>query len=260
MRNEDDKSDLYQWTSLIRWKEERMRNRYVSVVVFVIFLILLCSHLIISAAQAEQSKIEGTYCYQYGDSESLMMAKEISYAMALRKAIESYKTFVSSTSIVEDFQLKKDIIEAIASGYVDNIQIVKQDVNGRTVCTSLVGYVEPDAVKNIVMRKVDIVKKAERKEFEGLVSNKEIKILNVKRFDDSKYLYDLHIIYQVKTKISGRSVPIIVDLFDRDGNQISGMRTMIPEDLNDFLYKGEVRTAIIRNIRTIYTYRIKLVD
>ena len=74
---------------------------------------------------AAQAKIQGDYCYQYGDSESLMAAKEISYAMALRKAIETYKTFVASTSVVKDFKLRKDLVETIASGYVENIKIIK---------------------------------------------------------------------------------------------------------------------------------------
>ena len=96
-----------------------------------LFLLLIISFC--NSAYADRAKILGEYCYQYGDNESLVAAKEISYALALRRAIESYKTFVSSTSVVEDFQLKKDIVEAIASGYVDDIKIVNQDVQGRTV-------------------------------------------------------------------------------------------------------------------------------
>lgn len=107
-----------------------------------------------------------------------MVAKEISYAMALRKAIESYKTFISSTSIVKDFTLKKDLIETIASGYVDNIKTTEQTVNGRTVCTSIIGYVNSDIVRSVISRKVDEARKAKGEEFKGIISNKCIKILN----------------------------------------------------------------------------------
>ena len=107
-----------------------------------------------SIVLATRAQIHADYCYQYGDSESLMVAKEISYAMALRKAIEQYRTFVASTSTVEDFQLKEDLIQTIASGYVEDIQIIKQDVRGRTVCTELIGYVDPDAVESLVSRKI----------------------------------------------------------------------------------------------------------
>ena len=144
-------------------------------------LILVLSLVVISLPStilAAQAKIQGDYCYQYGDSESLMVAKEISYAMALRKAIETYKTFVASTSVVQDFKLRKDLVETIASGYVENVQIIKQDVQGRNVCTELVGYVNPDAVKSIVARKVEKTQKARKQEFKGLLSNLYIKILN----------------------------------------------------------------------------------
>jgi hypothetical protein len=189
---------------------------------------------------AAQAKIQGDYCYQYGDSESLMVAKEISYAMALRKAIETYKTFVASTSVVEDFKLRKDLVETIASGYVENVQIVKQDVKGRTVCTELAGYVNPDAVKSIIARKVGTVQRTKRTEFQGLLSNDKIKILNYK-----KTICGIHtewpcveIMFQAKRDISASSTWIIIDWYDRDGNQIEGNKTIVPAwDL----YKGEVR-------------------
>jgi hypothetical protein len=103
---------------------------------------------------AAQAKIQGDYCYQYGDSESLMVAKEISYAMALRKAIETYKTFVASTSVVQDFKLRKDLVETIASGYVEKIEILRQDIEGRTVCTELIGYVDSEIVERVIKKAV----------------------------------------------------------------------------------------------------------
>ena len=153
-----------------------MTKRIITASLSLLFLISFCG-----LAYADRAKIQGDYCYQYGDSESLMVAKEISYAMALRKAIETYKTFISSTSIVTDFKLKKDIIEAIASGYVDDINVVKQDVKGRTVCTTLVGYVNPQAVKSVISRKVEKVRKAKRSPYEGIISSERLEILNYKR-------------------------------------------------------------------------------
>jgi len=38
---------------------------------------------------------------------------------------------------VQDFRLRNDLVETIASGYVENIKIARQDVEGRTVCTEL---------------------------------------------------------------------------------------------------------------------------
>ena len=235
------------------------------------FLVLLLALMVVTSAFAKQVEISGKYCYQYGDSESLMIAKEISYAMALRKAIETYKTFISSTSIVKDFKLKKDIIEAIASGYVDNIKMIKQDVKGRTVCTTLIGYVNPDAVKSIISRKVEKVRKTKRKEFKGLVSDRNIKILNITMETHTdfnvkppeKVLDSLKILYQTKRSLEGAKwtnikfyhTRIIVHCFDKNGNPIPGTNVGIPSET---LRKGEVRTIRVPLTHRTVSYEIEL--
>jgi hypothetical protein len=185
---------------------------------------------------AAQAKIQGDYCYQYGDSESLMAAKEISYAMALRKAIETYKTFVASTSVVQDFKLRKDLVETIASGYVENVRIVRQDVKGRNVCTELVGYVNPDAVKSIIARKVEKVQKNKRKKVEGLIIGYDHTILN-----HYKKGSKLCITYRANKSINyiGASDEhkLIIDCFDKNGQQTEGNYIY----LNVHLVEGEVR-------------------
>jgi len=206
--------------------------RYVAKRTIPLFLSLLTC-MLMGSAHAKQVKISGEYCYQYGDSESLMVAKEISYAMALRKAIESYKTFIASTSIVKDFKLKRDIVEAIASGYVDNVQIVKQEVQGKTVCTSLIGYVNPNAVKSIISRKVERVKGQRKVESEGLISGRYIKILNYKRVGN-----EVSILYQAIQQIPlTYGNEIMVDCFDKDGNPMEGTKNVVETWLN----AGEVR-------------------
>lgn len=191
---------------------------------------------------ADQAEIGGKYCYQYGDSESLVAAKEISYAMALRNAIETHQTFVASTSIVEDYRLRKDLVETIASGYVDNIRILRQEVKGRSVCTELVGWVNPQAVRTIIARKLERQAKAKDEGFEGLLSNKSTKILNYTK-TECRLLADekcMAFVYQAKNNVPNRSVVLIVDCFDVNGDPMTGTRIAIP---TEDLYKGEVRTA-----------------
>jgi hypothetical protein len=215
-----------------------MIKRQSSVGLAMLVLILLSSGIL----HADYAKIGGKYCYQYGDSESLVVAKEISYAMALRKAIETYKTFVASTSVVEDYRLRKDLVETIASGYVDNIRILRQEVKGRTVCTELVGRVNPQEVKTIIARKVERETKSKGEGFEGLVSNKTIKILNYTK-TECRLLADekcMVFVYQAKSNVPNRSVVLIIDCFDMNGDPMTGTRIAIP---SDDLYAGEVRTA-----------------
>ena len=173
-----------------------------------------------AAVLAERVKIRGDYCYQYGDSESLLAAKEISYAMALRKAIERYKTFVASTSVVDDFQLRKDLIETIVSGYVEHIEVEREDVAGRNVCTELVGYVNPEAVRDIIAKKIKISSGHRSREFGGIVSNLYLKVINYRIDTDSGGNKLLRVFYQIKQSPPPGGTRMAVFCFDEEGNPI----------------------------------------
>ncbi len=186
-------------------------------------LLILLSLAIISytsSTHAAQAEIHGEYCYHYGDSESLIVAKEIAYAMALRRAIATYNTFVASTTVVKDFQLRKDLIETIVSGYVENIKIVKQDIEGRKVCTELVGYVNPQAVKKILSKKIKIISQKRKTEFEGIISNVYLKILNYRLDTDSGGNKHLRIFYQIKQSPPPGGTRMAVFCFDENGNSV----------------------------------------
>ena len=186
---------------------------------FFLVLVLMVTTLP-AAASAERVKIRGHYCYQYGDSESLLAAKEISYAMALRKDIERYKTFVASTSVVDDFQLRKDLIETIVSGYVESIEVKREDVAGRNVCTELVGYVDPEAVKDIIAKKIKISSGHQRREFGGIVSNLYLKVINYRIDTDSGGNKLLRVFYQIKQSPPPGGTRMAVFCFDAEGNPI----------------------------------------
>ncbi|MEK6589192.1 MAG: hypothetical protein AABZ11_00790, partial [Nitrospinota bacterium] len=98
----------------------------ITIIVFSVFLSL-------SLAMAERIKITGEYSYTYGDNESLVEAKNICYSMAVRNAIESYKTFIVATSTVNDYKLIKDLIQIISSGYVEDFKIAEETIKGRNI-------------------------------------------------------------------------------------------------------------------------------
>jgi len=203
------------------------------------------------SAHAERAQIVGDYCYQYGDSETLVAAKEISYAMALRKAIETYGTFVTSTSVVKDYQLRKDLVETIASGYIENIKITKQNITGRTVCTELVGYVNSTAVKTIISKKIKKHYNRDDKSFGGIVSNRYIKILNYKK--EGK---NLVLLTQVKSN-EHVITDIIIDCFDNDGNPVPGRSLSIL--LGDpGYYVGLVQRRLISLPKDAASFEIRL--
>ena len=261
-----------------------------AILALVLFVVTVASFL--ASAHASQTRIRGHYCYQYGDSESLMMAKEISFAMALRRAIETHQTFISSTSILKDFELKQDLVETIASGYVNNIRIIEEQVLETTVCTTLEGFVEPEAVKKIISKKVERSRNTRRGEFQGLVSSNNIKILNYKIVEKKDKVVEpqnayyrrhrsnlvtyttsdyVRVVYQARNSIAYHATKLIVDCFDEDGNPIHGTSKLIPEQpsrdrrdnsglYNGPLSSGEVRKADILLPAGVTSFQLRLVD
>lgn len=101
-----------------------------------------------------QEMIRGTYSYTYGDSESLVQARQTCKNLALRDAIESYYIFIESTTTVENSQTKDDLIQSIATGIVQNLKIIEQQEVGKTISLSVEGTVNPDQVKQLVEKKM----------------------------------------------------------------------------------------------------------
>lgn len=235
------------------------------------FLLIVFIISISSTSYSARTQIRGEYCYHYGDSETLIAAKDISYAMALRQAIENYKTFVTSISVVSKYQLKKDLVETIASGYVEDIKIAKQDINGRTVCTEVIAYVNPEAVKGIIAKKVARVRAHESGEFEGIIHNRWVKVLNYKRCelrkhkDGQKMIFDargryLFLKYQAKRYSTAGITTVIVDSFDDDANPISGTTFRLPTYKHGALYEGEVRSTTLKLPAGTVSFRLRFIN
>jgi hypothetical protein len=111
---------------------------------FVIVYVLI---ILLPALSWGADKIQGSACYTYGDNESLVQAEQMTKTLAIRNAIESYSTFIESTTQVTDFQLSNDLINTVSSGKVKRINVLKRLQSGRMLCYTIEGYVEPNDLK-----------------------------------------------------------------------------------------------------------------
>lgn len=123
--------------------------------------------------------IQGKYCYTYGDSESLKEAREITQQLAIRNAIESYRTFVVATAAVKNFQLTNDLVQMISSGYLKDVKSLEHTEKGREVCDSIEARISPQVVENILQARIE--EKIKKTEEIGLDNNGSLKILRVLR-------------------------------------------------------------------------------
>ncbi|MBN2416542.1 hypothetical protein JXO52_11910 [bacterium] len=97
-----------------------------------------------------QDTITGTYSYTYGDSESLVEARQTCKDLALREAIESYSVFVQSSTDVENYQLKSDIITTISGGNLKNVTVIDQKEEGRKITMTVSAEVDPEEIKALI--------------------------------------------------------------------------------------------------------------
>jgi hypothetical protein len=101
-------------------------------------------------AKSDRVEVVGEESYTYGDKESLLEAKEIARKLAIRRAIESYKVFVDSTSSVSDFRIVSDLIQTIAAGYLHDLKILEQTEQGRTIHVKVRAYIVPSEIQAVL--------------------------------------------------------------------------------------------------------------
>ena len=177
-----------------------------------VFLLTVCCF-----AQTNKVKVTGDYTYAYGDSETLLEAKNICYSMAIREAIESNSIFISSTTVVTHSQLN-DLIQTISSGYLQELKVVEEKIEGRNVYYKVEAYVEPDVIKESIGREVKRIKSGQ--DYKSIVRNDIIKVLSVKKQFRSDGDQVVSVVYkQVKPYTSAE---MMIDWLDSDDIPIGG--------------------------------------
>jgi len=179
------------------------------------FAIILFTTLCI--AQNNKVKVTGDYTYTYGDSETLLEAKNICYSMAIREAIESNSIFISSTSVVTHSQLN-DLIQTISSGYLQDLKVVEEKIEGRNVYYKVEAYVEPDVIKESIGREVKRIKSGQ--DYKSIVRNDIIKVLSIRKQFTREGDQVVSVIYkQIKPYTA---TEIMIDWLDSDEIPIGG--------------------------------------
>ena len=191
------------------------------------YILLLLS---VEICKGERVLIEGEYRYNYSDNETLIEAKSLCFNMALRNALEGYTVFISSTTTIQNLQLRNDLIQTLSSGYIENLQVLSEEINDNSVYYKLKGYVNPRKFKKALDNKVKMWDKTSNKE--SIADGKYLTIIGSKR-DGNK----LKVIYKKKGEhYEAAEFPtlpkymrdsydfVCVDWFDDDGFPINGIK------------------------------------
>ena len=211
--------------------------------IFVLLLTVCCF------AQTNKVKVTGDYTYAYGDSETLLEAKNICYSMAIREAIESNSIFISSTTVVTHSQLN-DLIQTISSGYLQELKVVEEKIEGRNVYYKVEAYVEPDVIKESIGREVKRIKSGQ--DYKSIVRNDIIKVLSVKKQFRSDGDQVVSVVYkQVKPYTSAE---VMIDWLDSDDIPIEGEKGFTENRLR----QNEIRKVQFYIPFGAFSYRVWL--
>ena len=168
--------------------------------------------------------ITGSYSYTYGDSESLVEARQLCKDLALRDALESYSIYIESSTTVENYEIKEDILHTIASGYLSNIEILEQTEEGRTITTTVQATVQPEEVKTEIEKKIQqTVKRDDQQEFSsedqgtrpffGFLIESEKKLQNIDQLTKQSNYKEAIQKLEAISKIMNKHSPDREDLF-----------------------------------------------
>lgn len=87
-----------------------------------VFLLLILQAVLLSSAE-----ITGEYSYIFGDSESLVDARNACKKLAVRNALEKFAIYIDSRSEIRNFTTEKDRIVSISEGIIRNLTVIEQD-------------------------------------------------------------------------------------------------------------------------------------
>jgi hypothetical protein len=139
-------------------------------------LVFLLTMILFATVAISEDIINGHYCYTYGDKESLTEARQLTRTLAIRNAVESYKAFVDSTTIVTDSALTGDIIQVLSSGYIKRVKTTEHTEKDRTICETIIGYIEPAKFEQALRKGIE--SRQRKVEERGIDNNGILKILS----------------------------------------------------------------------------------
>ena len=169
--------------------------------------------------------------------------------MAIREAIESNSIFISSTTVVTHSQLN-DLIQTISSGYLQELKVVEEKIEGRNVYYKVEAYVEPDVIKESIGREVKRIKSGQ--DYKSIVRNDIIKVLSVKKQFRSDGDQVVSVVYkQVKPYTLAE---VMIDWLDSDDIPIGGEKGFTENRLR----QNEIRKVQFYLPYGAFSYRVWL--
>jgi len=203
--------------------------------------ITILAILLAGVANAAET-IKGHACYHYSDNESINAARDIALSMAKREALESYSVFVESTSTVENYVLKNDLISSLTAAVLKNLKVIgkSEDTKNRKVCRTIQAKIEPLDVKNEIETKIKVYKRKKANFPSGLPEDENVKVLKVK-----------------EKKIAG-DMTLVITVWCKKGSSVWGEAMFTEYEKDGIPSRTENKVHRCRNVGEVFTWWFKI--
>ena len=189
--------------------------------------------------------IHGNFCYNYGDNESLLEARDTAKALAIREAIQSYKIIVKSlfeskiketrnNGKIEYNSVTNDLLQTIATGHLKNIKVLKHTEKGRKICYTIQGSVEPTDIRELINDYIKNIPENETFTQKYISDNGYLQILNSNKKEKQ---IDVVVRALETTPFKSDYHKVFMDCFDSKGNLVGGNS----QHVDHLLTRGEIR-------------------
>ena len=221
--------------------------------------------LIAQATEPANARLEitGDYRYQTHEFEPAAEAKDLTCREAFRLAVVNSTIYREQTALVVDSPLLRELAYTLATGHVQDQQIVEQSTKGRTLFCRVKGYLLTDESVRIIRTQLA----GGPAPAEGLDQNRVLRLLSVKeetpgilavQYQALKRLDWLGTHYQGGFR---DSADIMVDFYDDQGLLIHSERYQARRTAagDDVMSPGAVGMLQIPKPAAAKTYRVWLV-
>ena len=177
----------------------------------------------------ERVMLEGEYTYKWGDNETVLVAKSLCYNMALRNMVESYQIFVASTTDIQNYEVRNDLIQTLSAGYLEDLTVVEERIEKEknVAYYKLRAYVRPvefkRALQQQVVRKLEIYKPkpVRENEYFAVLKQWELRnndlcfIIQFKQMVDMPMNLKLHIMIQMVFRLMEKQLDYFLVITSR---------------------------------------------
>lgn len=199
--------------------------------------ILVCAVPAFSQDPNSRESVSGKGCYIHGDDETPTQAKKKALARAREQTVSGYQVWVESKAQVKNFQLQEDLIQTISAGMLHNVNVDKEEWDGRQICVMISAKIGPKDIGREVGRRQELQKIKDQVTSESFNPDPAFGLRIWANKPDGRFTEGDYLVINV---VADRDAYLKLDYFQANGKVVHLVPNLFREQA--FIRKGEKTT------------------